>query len=290
MPHEEPAMMTTLATFPRDKCPATPARTGAATRTAGFTLLELLVVITIIAILASLLLPALANGRSQAKDILCRGNLRQIGCAAFTYPDDYNGSTMPAILKCEGIANKEVHWSVFLVDIGALPGGARVVLCPEVTAAEAFTPYGFNTTGHATVTACSYVMNIIGPGANWSGVPDLALYAVRARCSGWGITSEKPVWLHEIRSPHDKIFIVDALRRPASFPDGDISGWNSDFRGITYWSETDYGPLPTTASNYLYRDVGNHHRGSFNLLAGDAHVERQDQPYSTPRRWAAREP
>jgi len=56
----------------------------------GYTLIELLVVIGIIAILASLLLPALSQAREKSKGIKCSGNLRQIGSALSLYIDDHN--------------------------------------------------------------------------------------------------------------------------------------------------------------------------------------------------------
>jgi prepilin-type N-terminal cleavage/methylation domain-containing protein len=44
----------------------------------AFTLIELLTVIAIIAVLASLLMPAVAAVRNKAKETRCAGNLRQI--------------------------------------------------------------------------------------------------------------------------------------------------------------------------------------------------------------------
>jgi prepilin-type N-terminal cleavage/methylation domain-containing protein/prepilin-type processing-associated H-X9-DG protein len=57
----------------------------------GFTLVELLVVISIIAILAGLLLPALARAKQEGQRAACFSNLRQIGLSARLYMDDYNG-------------------------------------------------------------------------------------------------------------------------------------------------------------------------------------------------------
>ncbi len=57
---------------------------------AGFTLLELLVVIAVIAVLAGMLLPALAAAREKARRTACANNLQQIGVALVSYLARYS--------------------------------------------------------------------------------------------------------------------------------------------------------------------------------------------------------
>lgn len=62
-----------------------------ASRSFGFTLVELLVVLAIIAVLISLLMPSLKRVRDQSHTVVCASNLRQLGLAFTMYANDNKG-------------------------------------------------------------------------------------------------------------------------------------------------------------------------------------------------------
>ena len=72
----------------------------------GFTLVELLVVIGIIAVLVGILLPVLANARKSAMDMQCQSNIRQLCSAMIMYANEFKGRYPPNI----GTSGAGVHW------------------------------------------------------------------------------------------------------------------------------------------------------------------------------------
>src|SRR5688572_12007332 len=83
----------------------------------GFTLVELLVVIGIIAILMAILLPALSRAREQAKTTQCLSNLRQLGMAIQTYLSETR-YIIPAAYFYNSDPSEKNHetWATILVN------------------------------------------------------------------------------------------------------------------------------------------------------------------------------
>ena len=118
----------------------------------GFTLVELLVVIGIIALLVGILLPALNSAREQARQIKCAANLRSVGQGLMiyvasnhqTFPADYIYAGMVLTPKSETpdqALNGYLHWSSFLYNTHGAGGnrniyyttdGWEMFMCPDI--------------------------------------------------------------------------------------------------------------------------------------------------------------
>ena len=123
-----------------------------------FTLVELLVVISIIAMLLCLLLPSLRRARDAARGIQCVSNLRNVGVAMAGYTTDYDGYFPPSYYGTTGWSDWKMSWMQLLgpylgMKLGEGQAGWElipvnsVLACPSIKQYEGsgvFAAYGYN--------------------------------------------------------------------------------------------------------------------------------------------------
>ena len=108
-----------------------------AARSKGFTLVELLVVIGIIAVLISILLPALSRARKQGLELACASNLKQMGIAMTMYINE-SGFYPGAYGKDYGSKKFLATWAPRLSrQIG---DSTKVFWCPAREVPQQWTP------------------------------------------------------------------------------------------------------------------------------------------------------
>lgn len=86
-------------------------------RVSGFTLVELLVVIGIIALLISILLPSLNKARKAAASVQCASNMRQAGMYLQMYADDFKGWLAPQVELKSASTGNQVNWMTYISEV-----------------------------------------------------------------------------------------------------------------------------------------------------------------------------
>lgn len=216
-----------------------------------FTLIELIVVIGIIAILASLLLPSLSASRGFAKRSSCSNQLKQFGAACVLYAGDYGGylpicrGSMPVgsgtnawIYNWQYLVKDYIGYSKNAINGTCDKTGMRLFVCPSAA------PYPTTTSGE-NLTLCiqtNYRYNLSIGWLEADGSPHSSSYI--------------PKKLERFTSPSKVVIMADGR-----FNDGIVSG------GLA--TLPDFGGY--FAAEHQFDD--RRHGATANYLHVDSHVE-----------------
>ena len=209
----------------------------------AFTLVELLVVIGIIAVLISLLLPALNRAREQAKMIQCMSNMRQLMAGCLMYSNSHQGIIIPMDCRdpVKSTSSAEVSgdwWATILVaenyvsypiaSVQEYAGTATVFHCPsgvdDIKFGTIPGPIPLSRTDQNGAMGFAMGSNYLLPGKTvycWYGLNATTGWSATANANDHTIPIHRqppdgfaqPVWvkLSSIRNSADLVFMYDGI-------------------------------------------------------------------------------